>query len=404
MRRLFVFFASALILLGLARPARAQSAVEVTDVQVNYTFGEEITFKARLHSQSAIREASLQVLVEGEEQVRSFPLTVASDGSAQYRYMLQPDTIRPYARVTFWFECSLATGGKVNSARYFFKYDDNRYTWQTLQDEDLRVHWYSGEAAFGQAALEAARTGLQTIRGLIPVAAGEPIDVYIYASAADVQQALGLNGLTWVSGHASPDLGVVLVSIAPGEGQAAELQRQIPHELAHVLLFRQAGAAYNSLPAWLREGLASLAEQTPNEGNSQMLKTASRNKALLPISDLCGLFPQDASGAGLAYAELASFTRYLHATYGTSGLQTLIRAYADGLDCTSGASRAYGLSLSQLDLRWQQSVLGKNETGIALENMLPYLAILIAILVAPTWYIVLTLRSRREAHGKHESD
>jgi len=404
MRRLFVLLASALIMLGLARPARAQSAVEVTDVQVNYTFGEEIIFAARLHSQSSIRDASLLLLVEGEQQARSFPLTVASDGSVQYRYVLQPGTVRPYARVTFWFECSLASGEKVASARYFFKYDDNRYTWQTLQDESLRIHWYSGEAAFGQAALEAARLGLQTMRGLIPVAAGEPIDVYIYASAADVQKALGLNGLTWVSGHASPDLGAVLVSIAPGEGQAEELQRQIPHELAHVLLYRMTGPAYNGLPAWLREGLASLAEQIPNNGDSQMLKTASRNKALLPISDLCGLFPQDASGAGLAYAESASFTRYLHATYGTPGLLALIRAYTEGLDCTSGASRAFGLPLSQLDLRWQQAELGKNETGIALENMLPYLAILVAILIAPAWYVFLTLRSRREAHGKPKSD
>jgi hypothetical protein len=53
----------------------------------------------------------------------------------------------------------------------------------------------------------------------------------------------------------------------------------------------------------------------------------------------CGLFPQDALGALLAYAESAPFSRYLHETYGTSVLLNLILANRDGIDCEQGAAR-----------------------------------------------------------------
>jgi len=400
MRRIPLLLATVLILLGLARPARAQAALQVSDVHVDYAFGQEVVISARLNPPGAVQSVSLWLQVEGESQARSFPLAPAADGSVRYELPLQSGALRPFANVTFWFECGLVSGGAADSPQYFFTYTDNRPAWQTAGDAGLRVHWYDGDAAFGQTALQAARTGLESIRSLIPIEAGKPIDVYVYASAQDVQEALGLTGLTWVSGHASPDLGVVLVSVAPGSDQSAELQDQIPHELAHVLLYRMTGAAYNGLPTWLREGLASLAGQAPGAQQLTMLKTAGRNKALLPMADLCGLFPQDASGAGLAYAESASFTRWLHSVYGTTGLQELIRAYAEGKDCSGGVELAYGLPLSQLDLRWQQQVLGKDEAGIALENMLPYLAILIAILMVPAWYIFTTLRSRREKHGR----
>ncbi len=389
-------------LLGLARPARAASALAVTDVKVSYEFGQQITISARLQSTSAIQGAMLFFQAEGDPTPRSAPLALGPDGSARYDYSVQGGLIRPFARVTFWFQAALATGETVASSRYFFTYDDNRFVWQTAEAENLNLHWTYGSFTFGQAALDAARAGLRAIQTLIPVQLTEPVDIYVYASAADVQSALGLGGMSWVGGDASPDLGVVMVSVAPGDQQDVELGRQIPHELAHVLLYRMTGPAYGNLPAWLREGLASLVEGFPNADDAQVLIIASQNKALIPMTDLCGLFPQDASGASLAYAESASFTRYLHDTYGTSGLQALIRAYADGLDCDQGAARAVGMPVGQLDLRWQQAVLGRKVGGLAFESLLPYLVVLLVVLLVPAWFILQAFR-RKEGYGSNQS-
>ncbi len=381
----------------------AQAGVEVTDVQVKYTFGDQITFKARFQSSTPIQQASLFFQPQDDVQAHSEPLVIAADGTAQCTYSIQEGILRPFVRIDYWFETTLASGEKSESQRYSFSYNDNRFTWQTVQDASLRIHWYDGDAAFGQAALEAGEAGLQAIQALFPVTNNASTDVYIYSSAVDVQNALSLGGMTWISGHASPDLGVVLVSIAPGDDQESEMQSQIPHELAHVLLYRLTGPAYNTLPTWLREGLASLAEQTQNPDDAQVLSSASKNKALLPILDLCGLFPQDASGAGLAYAESASFTRYLHDTYGASSLQALIQAYSAGLDCEEGATRTLGLSISQLDAHWQQAVLGTNAGNLAVQELLPFLVILLVILIIPIGYAVRIIILRRKSHGSDRS-
>jgi hypothetical protein len=323
-----------------------------------------------------------------------------------YQYPVSARLLHPFARIFFWYRLTLQGGEIYTSPQFSFDYVDNRFPWQTLEDASVRLHWFAGDISFGQAAFDLAHIGLQVVNALIPATPlglrqNEPIDIYIYATPTDVQNALSLGGQPWMAGQASPDLGVALVSISAGAGQTIAMLRQIPHELAHVMLYRYTGAAYNQLPTWLREGIASLAELYPNADYIQVLGIATQNQTLLPIPDLCGLFPQDASGALLAYAESASFTRYLHEAYGISGLLTLIQAYSDGLDCEQGAARALGSPLSQLDQQWRQKALGENVGGQAFRNLLPYLVILVVILAFPAWGF--TTARKRSGHAASQS-
>ena len=388
MRRIFLLLVSLGLMLAPARQVQAQASVQLTDVGVSYTFGEKIIFSATIQTKSSIQTAYLLFQVEGDTNTHTIPLEVVSGGKTEYTYLIRDGLLRPFSRLFYWYHLALTDSDPYDSSRYSFQYDDNRYPWQTIQDSSLSLHWVAGEISFGQAAFDAAHAGYLAIQALIPVKPGSPINIYIYASAADVQNTLNLGGYTWVGGHASPDLGVVLVSIAPGETQAIEMERQIPHELAHILLYRLTGSTYANQPTWLLEGIASQAERYPNANYAQVLAIASQKKTLLPITSLCGPFPADASGATLAYAESDSFTRYLHETYGTSGLQTLIQAYSDGLTCEQGTERAFGLPLTQLDQAWRQVSLGEKTTGIAFQNFLPYLLLLAIVIVIPVWQLL----------------
>jgi hypothetical protein len=72
-------------------------------------------------------------------------------------------------------------------------------------------------------------------------------------------------------------------------------------------------------------------------------------------------------------------------TYGTSSLQGIIQAYADGLTCEQGVERALGLPLAQLEQHWRQAVLGEKTTSMAFQNILPYLLLLLIVLIIPAW-------------------
>jgi hypothetical protein len=204
-----------------------------------------------------------------------------------------------------------------------------------------------------------------------------------------------LGGEDWVGGHANPELGVVLVAIAPGPNQSIELETKIPHELAHVMLYRSLTKTYAAQPIWLLEGIAAMAEY-PNPDYKHALDIASGNNTLLSLEGLCASFPADAGNAFLAYAQSQSFVTYIRETYGTSGLARLTQSYSEGFSCELGATNALGTPLSQLDVRWRESVLGQNVTGVAVRNLSPYVLLMVLVLVVPMWGAIDMLRQRRK--------
>ncbi len=395
-----VFLAVCLVSLAAAPGAGAQARVQVSDVGVRYEFGIQVTVTARLEAGSPLQSATLFIQPQAKPEALVFPLQPAGDGRVEYRYAVQPGILRPFERVVFWFGATLADGQVLASDRFAFRYDDNRFAWQTLEGGPLRVHWYAGEAAFGQQAFDKALAGLEAARRLVAADPPDPLDIFVYASAADLQSALNRPEQAWVAGHADPDLGVALVSIAPGPQQSLEMDRQFPHELVHVLLYARAGAGYTSLPEWLREGLASLAELAPDPDASRALEIASRTNSLIPLADLCGSFPPGAERNYLAYAESGSFTGFLYDAYGSRGLDSLISAYAGGQGCDPGAAAALGKPLTQLESEWRESVLGENRAGAALRNLAPYILAALVVLLVPLWQ-VFTRKPERSGENEH---
>lgn len=383
MRHFPLIIVMTVLLLGLPQQAQAQSGIEVTDVGVFDDFGQHVTFEARIRSALPILSASLVFSDNFDEIPRRFPIEVGNDGIVAYRYDVVQNTLRPFVTITFWFDVSLSNGQTVRSPNYRVQYMDDRFTWSQRSDEFVRVHWYEGDESFGDTLLEVTSRSLNAVNALIPTPAAAPVDVYVYASATDLQNALFLGGEEWQGGHANPKLGVVMVAVPPGPEQGIDMESLIPHELAHVMLYRSVGDGYGLLPVWLSEGIASLVELYPNPDYDQALRTASQNGSLLPIAELCDTFPPDASRAYLAYAEAQSFVRFVRDTYGTPYLFSLTSAYADGLTCEQGVVRALNTSLANLDTRWRESELGANVLGVFLRAMLPYLGLLGLLLFIP---------------------
>ncbi|MEJ5224814.1 MAG: peptidase MA family metallohydrolase [Anaerolineales bacterium] len=397
MRPLIVCLLLLTLAAGINLPARAQSpALEVTDLAVDYHFGDYISFDARLDPTLPVAQAVIIFRATGEPQARVEPVTLFPDGRLNVYFPVPANVLPPFATITYRYQVTLQDGSQRESAEFTFRYEDNRFAWSMLDGGALRIFWYEGDTAFGQSALDIARQGLTRNGELFQLYPTSTIDIYIYASAADLQGALGPGNPLWVAGHASPELGVLLVSIAPNSEKSQEMERQIPHELTHILLFQNLGQpAYNNLPEWLREGMPTLSEIYRNPDYPFALRLALQNGTLIPLSDLCTPFPQDASRAFLAYAQSGSFTRYLYETYGTSGLSTLLRAYADGLSCTQGTERAFNKPLAALESEWRANALGEDRLAPAIQGLAPYIALPLLLAIPALLIFVLGLAEKR---------
>lgn len=377
---LTLLFVSCLLTL-FAFPAAAQTAVEISGAAAAYTYAEQVTITARVNSEAQIKEAF--VFVQPQGMAAWVAAAQVKDNQIQYQFDLTERPLEPFSRTEYWFRLTLESGEEFTSDAFWFHYDDNRFTWSSLEDERFQVYWYGRDLSFGQAALNAAESGLKQAQSILPGEPPAPLRIFVYSSTADFQQAMQLSSQSWMAGHANPELDTVLVSIPPGPEDQLELERQVPHELAHILQFRIAGDAYERIPSWLLEGSASLAELFPNPDYRSALDNAVDTETLIPMRQLCSAFPREASGAFLAYAQSASFTRYLHQNFGTSGLKTLLESYEDGLGCEEAPQVAFGATLSELEYRWRQEVLGVDLNRMVLRNLSPYLALLGLLVILP---------------------
>jgi hypothetical protein len=369
----------------------AAENVLFSNVNAVYKFGEQVTFQVSVSPASKVEHLYLFIQPEGKN-ARVETMQMNADGKGLFQYDASQFPLRPFARTYYWFRAVQLDNSEIDSNRYSFDYIDDRFTWRSLQNSSFVVNWYDADPSFGQDVMNAAAAGVESAKTFLETTSTDPIHIYVYSRSADLQKALQLTQQTWVAGHASPDIGVILVSVRPGPEQRMEMERQLPHEIAHLMEYNILGENYDRAPIWLLEGIASLAEIYPNPDYARVLENAKTKRNILPMSSLCSSFPREASGAFLAYAQSASFVRFLHDTYGTDGLQKLLKIYGDGVSCEEGTRNAFDIPLNQMDVRWRREALKMDMSVFALQNMLPYLLIALVILLSPIAMIIYTRR------------
>jgi hypothetical protein len=238
---------------------------------------------------------------EGSSESTHVAIAVLSDGStisAEVIENVQTLGVEPFSTITYWWQIDFANGDNYITDPASFVYEDNRFDWRSMGNSNITVHWIEGDITRGQDILNLAND-----------------------SILKIQHDLAL-----------PPTGV--------EGQIS-LERDLPHELVHILLYERMGDQYHNLPTWLNEGLATLQEGVPNPAYIFELDRAARENALISMHSLCASFPISEEDALLAYAQSASFTQYMLDIYGVGGIALLLDAYQEGTSCEGGVQRVY---------------------------------------------------------------
>ncbi|MFQ5616911.1 MAG: peptidase MA family metallohydrolase [Anaerolineales bacterium] len=389
-----VFFLFVTLTLFIGVPGQAQSAPLTITPEVQYIFGQQITFRASIRSDIPIQEVLVFFQAQGDPNTI---IGVAMDDGETVVYVhdVTGRYVQVFSTVEYWFRVTLEGGEVQTSETFSFFYGDNRFVWQTLEGPPFRVHWYEGDVSFAQFVLDTARLGVVQSARILDAEPPANVDIYAYANLDDYQLARGLMGPLWAGGHADPKVGLIVVSLPDGVGQQLNVERKIPHEVAHIMLYQAAGEGFWNLPTWLNEGFASMMELNPNPDYHFLLATGFENDVLLPLSVLCAPFPRDASGAVLSYAESTAFVRYLEQTYGPAGVRALVREYGGGAGCENGPLAApFNKTLARLERDWRGAAFSENVTLTALSELSPWLALMAAILLGPLIAATGTLRRR----------
>jgi len=229
MRRLILSILTIILVLGISSAVSAQ--VQVNNEEIDYRFGEYISFHSEILTTSPVDSVLLFIQREGKYDTLTSPVLVPQDGVVEYTLDPSKDRIRAFSTLQYWYEVTLQNGDSFATPKGSFYYDDNRFEWQMRAREPFEAMWQEGDADFGQSILDAAQQGLEQISNLLPASIPDNVRIYAYANPVDMRATLQVSDRSWVGAHTDPDLQVMVVSLPTGPEQRLEMERQIPHEM-----------------------------------------------------------------------------------------------------------------------------------------------------------------------------
>lgn len=394
--RSFALLVLSLLIPLLTAPVHAQQSSPISNLRAAHEFGSQIEFFADLSTETEFTEAYLtfQSTSSGQSIVLSAEMLGSGLLTARYEHATQ-NPLPAFSRLTFWFTMKLTDGSTIESERTTYLFSDNRFEWQSHSlGENSDVNWVEGDFSLGQSVSDVVYQHKSNFNRYLDLPYPEELHIYIYPTTSAFRSALEFSQIPWASGHANPDQNTILVAIPIGFDQQLDIQRQIPHEIAHIRLALYLGGSTDPLPTWFNEGIASLAENFTAPEYWQILQTAFQTGDLIPLETLCESFPYSNDDAALAYAQSESFVRYLENRYGKAGLQALLEAYKQGQTCQNGVQVALGSSLERLEADWHKEAFNSGGVPRSVGAILTWVVLLVILFAAPI--IMLLVTSRRK--------
>ena len=327
------------------------------------TFGEATAVAKFLESITVEQSASLPSGVHRvEAYVRvggsgvTFLAEVPNPGSGEhvlhYVHPTPSGAVYPNTRVQLGFRVTLDDGQVVNSPPATIRYKDTRFTWNTIEGDLVRVHWYAGTSGFGTRALQIGEKAVKEASDLLGVTETDPIDYFIYADTEKFYDVLGPAIHENVGGIALPEIRTLFANIAPSDVDAGWVGIVVPHELTHLVFNTAVENPYRFPPRWLNEGLAVYLSEGYGSGDRNRVADAVDTHDLIPLEALGGQFPTDPDKTSLAYAEAVSAIDYLVSAHGRDALIALVLAYKDGLTDDEAFTKAIDQDLATFQAGW----------------------------------------------------
>jgi len=345
----------ATLLVFAAAPVRAADPTFGTPtIDASFGRGIDLTQPVTLDGAPFRVELLLVSGVDGVPLVSEIPAP-SSGGPTTLRYTLDvtdghilPNTpIAARWRITATAGADPILGPEVKTV-----YEDDRFTWQTVEGEVVRVHWYTGSRDFAERALRIGEDAVAETAELLGVTEDQPIDFFIYGDQASFYDALGPGTRENVGGQANADIRTLFALIGPSEIDDPWVGVVIPHELVHLVFDTAVKNPYHFPPRWLNEGLAVYLSQSYNQSDRSAVEDAVRGDGLIPLDGLGGQFPTTLDGFTLAYAESVSAVDFFIRTHGQAALIALISSYADGRTDDEAFQAAVGQDVAAFNAAW----------------------------------------------------
>jgi hypothetical protein len=363
-KRIISIIAVALFLLFLVPAAASTSGgLSVTGSTATVNFPSSITFNISAQSDANITDIRLHYIVDRMEHVQIvseiyIAFNPAKSVTAQWAMdMRKTGGFPPGTNLDYWWTLTDAGGGTLETAPQSVHIDDERYDWKSLQEGLITLYWYKGDADFAAELMDATQQALGRLSENTGAEIENPVRIYIYASAADLQGSM-IYPQEWTGGVAFTQYSVVAIGIATDSSSLAWGKGAISHELTHLVVHQVTFNPYNELPTWLDEGLAMYSEGPLEVYFSSALFSAVQSNSLISTRSLTSPFSAFTDLSILSYAESYQIVSYLIGEYGRDKMLQLLNIFGEGSGYDDALLEVYGFDMDGLNTLWQDALMG----------------------------------------------
>jgi hypothetical protein len=260
----------------------------------------------------------------------------------------------PGAEIVYSWQITDDAGERFQSDEAQTVYQDTRFDWESVSEDNLTVYYYFGDEQTHRSVLNVAKETVDRFSGLLNTSIDFPVKIWVYRSAQDLQPAVA-SRRGQGNDNSIRTLGEVGASDTALVSRDTEFLDIVRHELAHVVTRAGTRTHLVDIPIWINEGISSYAQNNLLPNEAQALSVAIQRNSVLPITSL-GVSARGTGGAvSLFYAQSGSIIGFMVEVLGEEKFGEFVAALArDTVDGALGS--VYGLDLLGLENAWRLAV------------------------------------------------
>ena len=349
--------------------ASAQDRITVVEEEVENLFPEGLSFHIDVASASPVEEIRVYVRKLGQS-TRTTYRTVEFDpgghisGTAHFRSKTANEYIPTGTRLEYYYAIRTADGTSLETEPKTFVYLNTGLEWHLKSSGLIDVYYYSYDDLAETRADAVLATAVDTYEYMAPVLGvelTEPMSIVVYSDYRHMRQAL--RPASRVAATQLRTLGVAFSNERTllVDGSLNSVLTTTAHEFTHLLVADAAGSAYLQVHKWLNEGLAVYSERQANNEYDRYIRNAIHNDQVPPLAGL-RTFAGTPQETLRNYGQGHAVATYMLNTYGTKPMVELFAKLRDTHSFEKSLTAAYGLTITELDNEWRESVgLGVRE-------------------------------------------
>ncbi len=315
----------------LAQETAGSLAVE--DNRLDSVFAERLDFEALIRQDPGASQLVLRFQVGSEGPInRRIPEVEAAEGGwrASHSEGLVRGQIPPASRIRWWWSLEGRQAAELQGPVEERTYLDERFDWQSMESEDLRIWWYDQPPEFAASVRDSARRSLDALEALFGGGFDRRVEIVCYRSQADLRPALVDRGETYEARLATLGARVADdILILDAGTRSQEFEEVLAHELSHIALNLYLEESYIDAPLWLDEGLAMYIEGPLDAEEREVLDRAIVTDELMSVRSMSS-FPGDASLVVLAYAQSQDLVSFMIQSRGLVPMRELLTRIGSG--------------------------------------------------------------------------